>query len=399
MYFEQILVVIGLKIRHAKDKDGGRSMFKKLKGFTNIEMIVVVGIVSVLSTVVYFIYESANDKRIVSAEISKVSTLIKNVTDAKRASDYSDLTNVQLSKMGIYYQSEFENFKIDGISPQSFKITYDLMNEKSCTDLVLKTAIMNDEYNISRSVNGINITLDPLSVNAICNKNQNKVELVFKNLPVQSVVSINPGVPKPPPVYVAEASWELDYPDRGDVPTNLNASGVNVNSPIKPMPGAYIPPNYVIATNPSNPIISGGSNPGSGNRPSYVPNNPLGPLNNPPDLGNEWVPEIPPVPPRPPATAPNYSGKYTCYNGSVNAQQCNVLKFGFFMPDKPDTLVYWLVGFGALAKPVYFINEGNGYYLSTEPWPGCSGKTIRVKVESNGISNTGCSGVFSPWVN
>lgn len=376
-------------------------MFKKRNGFTNVELILTVGIVSMLSTVVYFVYDSANHKRIVSSEISNISTLLRNVTDAKRTSDYSDLSNQQLSKMGIYYQSEFKDFKIEGLSPQSFKISYDVMSGKACNDFMLKTAVMNDEYNVSRKINDKDVTLNPISVVNLCDNNQNKVELIFGNLPVQVVNSVIPGVPKPPPVYVAEATWEPDYPDRGDVPTNLASSGVSVGNPIKPVPGAYVPPTYVVATNPSTPNTGGGSTSpgGSFNKPTYVPNNPLGPLVNPPDSGNEWVPAVPPIPPRPPATAPNYSGKYTCYNGSVNAQQCNVLKFGFFMPDMPDTLVYWLVGFGALAKPVYFINEGNGYYLSTTAWPGCPSKVVRVKVESGGISNTGCSGSFSPWVN
>lgn len=109
-------------------------MFKKRNGFTNVELILIMGIVSVLSTVVYFVYDSANHKRIVSSEINNISTLLRNVTDAKRASDYSDLSNQQLSKMGIYYQSEFKNFKIEGLSPQSFKISYDVMSGKACNE-------------------------------------------------------------------------------------------------------------------------------------------------------------------------------------------------------------------------------------------------------------------------
>ena len=106
-------------------------------------------------------------------------------------------------------------------------------------------------------------------------------------------------------MYAGEATWEPDFPDRGDVPNNLGSSGKNVNNPGKPIPGTYTPPTYVVAGTPT--PGGGATNPGSFVRPEYIPNNPLGPLVNPPDSGNEWVPAVPPVPPRPPATGPDYS--------------------------------------------------------------------------------------------
>lgn len=127
--------------------------------------------------------------------------------------------------------------------------------------------------------------------------------MIFDGLNIQNIASVTPGIPKPPPIYAGEGTLNPEYPDRGDVPTNLANATKNTNNPSKPIPGLYKPPEYIVATSPTSPN-GNASNPGSFVRPEYIPNIPLGPLANPPDNGNEFVPAVPPVPPRPPTTAP-----------------------------------------------------------------------------------------------
>lgn len=275
----------------------------RLKGFTNIEMILVVGIVSILSTVVYFIYDNASDKRQVSSEINNISGLIKKIVSATTATDYKGLSNQALRDMGIYYQSEFKDFEVKGLSHKSFQVTYSLLNSRACSDLAMKTASMKGEYKLTRKINGVDAGFTPAEVANACNTQQNKLELVFDGLNIQNIASVTPGIPKPPPNYVGEGTFTPDLPDRGDVPTNLADASKNTNNPSKPIPGLYKPPEYVVATSPTSPN-GNAPNPGSFVRPEYIPNVPLGPLTNPPDNGNEFVPAVPPVPPRPPATAP-----------------------------------------------------------------------------------------------
>lgn len=117
-------------------------MSKKSRGFTNIELILVVGIISVLSSVVYFIYGGVSDRRMVSSEIENVALLVNKVINENNASSYANLSKQNLADMGIYYQSEFKNFDIEGMSKNSFKIKYPLVNGSVCNDLVMKTSVL-----------------------------------------------------------------------------------------------------------------------------------------------------------------------------------------------------------------------------------------------------------------
>lgn len=288
-------------------------MLKKSKGFTNVEMILVVGIISILSTVVYFIYDNASDKRQVSSEINNISGLINKIVSATTATDYKGLSNQALRDMGIYYQSEFKDFEVKGLSPKSFQVTYSLLNSRACSDLSMKTASMKGEYKLTRKINGADAGFTPVEVANACNIQQNKIELVFDGLNIQNIASVTPGTPKPPPNYAGEGTFTPDLPDRGDVPTNLADASKNTNNPSKPIPGLYKPPEYVVATSPT-PPSGNASNPGGITvRPQYPENKPLGPLVTPPDNGNEWVPAVPPAPPRPPALAPPEPDSYKVY--------------------------------------------------------------------------------------
>lgn len=274
---------------------------KKKNGFTNIELLLVVGVISVLSGATYYLYENTNDKRLVSSEMGNLQTLVAKLRDATIASDYANLDNQKLNDYGIYYQSEFHDFKIEGLSKNSFKVNYGQITARQCNDFTLKTTVLKGEYVISQKVNGKNVS-NISKVVSECNNDTNDVEIVFSGLVIPTIASVTPGTPKPPPAYTGEGSWSPAYPDRGDVPSNLGTSGKNVGNPNKPTPGTYIPPTYVVAGNPT--PGGGATNPGSFVRPTYPSNNPLGPLVNPPDSGNEWVPAVPPPPPRPPATVP-----------------------------------------------------------------------------------------------
>lgn len=291
-------------------------MLKKSKGFTNVEMILVVGIISILSTVVYFIYDNASDKRQVSSEINNISGLINKIVSATTATDYKGLSNQALRDMGIYYQSEFKDFEVKGLSPKSFQVTYSLLNSRACSDLSMKTASMKGEYKLTRKINGADAGFNPVAIANACNTQQNKLELVFDGLNIQNIASVTPGTPKPPPNYAGEGTFTPDLPDRGDVPTNLAEASKNTNNPSKPIPGLYKPPEYVVATLPT-PPSGNASNPGGITvRPQYPDNKPLGPLVTPPDNGNEWVPAVPPIPPRPPALGPVEYSK-TIYIGDI----------------------------------------------------------------------------------
>lgn len=278
--------------------------FKKIKkkGYTNIELLLVVGIMSVLTGVLYFVYDSANNKRTVSAEVTNLNDLIRKLGNATTSSNYANLTNQTLNDFGINYKSEFQNFEIKGLSNNSFQVKYDALTARQCNDLTLKSTAMKGEYIISRKINGQDSDVDVQNVVNKCDNNFNDVELIFTGLSVPVIASVTPGTPKPPPIYAGEGTLNPAYPDRGDVPTNLDSSGKNVSNPNKPIPGTYVPPTYVAGINPSLP--------GGFVRPTAPPNNPLGPLYNPPDLGNEWTPAIPPKPPRPPATTPQSASKY-----------------------------------------------------------------------------------------
>lgn len=144
-------------------------MLKKSKGFTQIEIILVVGIITVLATVVYFIHDNASDKRQVSSEISNISGLIKKISSAATASNYADLNNQKLLDMGIYYKPEFREFEIKGLSPKSFQFTYSALNSRVCSDLAMKTALMKGEYKLTRKINGVDAGFNPVEVASSCN--------------------------------------------------------------------------------------------------------------------------------------------------------------------------------------------------------------------------------------
>lgn len=276
---------------------------RKNKGLTKIELLLVIGFVSMFVSIIYVLYQNADDKRMASAEITNLQVLVNKLKSATTASDYSQLDTLKLNDYGIFYKSEFPQFDIKGLSSSSFQVDYKSLTSRQCNDFVLKTSAMKGEYNLDRKINGQDVTLNISNVIDSCNNDINDVKIIFSGLNIANIAMVNPGVPKPPPSYAGEGAWELDYPDRGDVPTNLDSSGKNVGNPNKPTPGTYKPPTYIVAGNPALPS-GGGKNPGEFFRPTYPPNNPLGPLTNPPDSGNEWVPAVPPVPPRPPATAP-----------------------------------------------------------------------------------------------
>ena len=280
------------------------SQLKKIRkqGFTSIELLLVIGIMSAISGAIYFIYGNASDKRIAASEFINIQVLVKKLVNATTASNYSNVSNQTLNDYGIYYQSEFQDFKIQGLSNTSFKVNYSQVPSRQCNDFLLKITTMKGEYVITQKINGKNIVSNMTNIVDGCNNNTNDVEIIFSGLSVQNIASVAPGTPKPLPVYAGEGTLNPAYPDRGDVPTNLDSSGKNVNNPGKPIPGTYTPPTYVVAGNPT--PGGGATNPGSFIRPTYPTNNPLGPLYNPPDSGNEWVPAVPSIPPRPPATEP-----------------------------------------------------------------------------------------------
>lgn len=300
---------------------------EKKKGFTQIEMIVVIGIVSVITTVVYFIQDSVSDRRQVSSEFSNVSKLVEKINSATTASSYAGLDNQKLIDMGIYYQSEFKDFEIKGLSNNSFQVNYNLLSSRMCNDFAMKTAVMKGEYKLTRKVNDVEVGFTPGDVANLCDNQQNKIELVFEGLNIQNIAMVNPGVPKPPPVYADEGALNPAYPDRGDVPTNLSSSAKSVDNPNRPVIGTYIPPSYIVASVQSPTPSTTVSNPsGVIVRPQYEKDNPLGPLVNPPDMGNEWVPAVPPIPPRPEAIAPppppsSYRGDFKVIRGSANRYQ------------------------------------------------------------------------------
>ena len=276
----------------------------KEKGFTNIELLLGVGIISVLSGSVYFLYHNTNDKRIASSETTNLNSLVSRLANAATASTYASLNKTQLNDYGIYYKSEFTSFDIQGLSPRSFQVNYSGLSARQCNDFALKTSSMQGDFKVSHIINGSTPNQNTLLQDVVsqCNLDSNTVNVVFSGMPMPVIASVAAGVPKPPPVYAGEGTINPAYPDRGDVPSNLGISGKNVANPNQPTPGAYTPPTYIVASNTT--PTGNATNPGAFVRPTYPANNPLGPLTNPPDSGNEWVPATPPTPPRPPATAP-----------------------------------------------------------------------------------------------
>ena len=334
---------------------------------------------SVLTGAVYFMYGNASDKRIVASEVTNLQDLVRKLGNATTSSNYASLSNQTLRDLGIQYKSEFQNFVVKGLSNNSFQVKYDSLTARQCNDFTLKTTTMKGEYTIERKINGQGTDVDVQNVVAKCDNNFNNVEVIFTGLHVPVIASVIPGTPKPPPVYAGEGTFEPAYPDRGDVPTNLGSSGKGVTNPSKPTPGTYLPPTHVVAGTPT--PGGGATNLGGFIRPTAPPNNPLGPLYNPPDLGNEWVPATPPTPPRPPATTPQSASKYvySCNDGYAQSRfLCEDQSWVQQSLNGRQTVATWsFVAFDSTGTPY-----GRFTFTGTV-YPDYTGQTYRYPIISN----------------
>lgn len=286
-------------------------------GYTNIELIIGVGVVSVLSTMGYFLYENTSDKRMVTSEIKNLVNLVNRLKDASQASTYEDLNRQKLESMGIFYHEELKNFEIKGIGENTFEVSYSQINSRQCNDFMAKTIFMKGDYVLLRNINDKSVGFALEDFVNLCSSPLNKISLVFTNLKINKIVSVTPGALKPPVQYAPEGSLLPPLPDRGDVPINMNQASKSVSNPNKPQVGQYIPPqNITVAVNIPN---NNENHPNVFVRPDYGDNNPLGPLNNLPDNGNEWIPVTPPIPPAPPPISNKTTLTYNkvCVTGSI----------------------------------------------------------------------------------
>lgn len=174
------------------------SIPKKVRGFTLIEALVVLGIAAIVITAVVMKAGSANNKAKAQNMISDVATMVSDVKNAysSSSSGYDGLTTTVAVNLKVVapdlpvssgkVKDQFPNGEVtiqEGSSPDFFTITYTNVPSEVCNQVIttlggatfqsinVNSTPVFDDGNTS----GTAIVLTPTLVSTACNTNQNTI--------------------------------------------------------------------------------------------------------------------------------------------------------------------------------------------------------------------------------
>lgn len=279
---------------------------KHKKGYTIIELLIVLGFIASASAGTYGIYNYASDTQKVSSEIKKLSILRNKLENTYIVSDFSTLNSASMYMMGIEHNSEFKNHSIAGLSKESFKVNYSFLNQRQCNKLALKALAF---PKTSVKISGIDVKPSPTDISSKCKDDFNTVDVVFNSVESkQQIAEVAKGTPKPAPIYAEEGTFipELPYTDTSAVSFAQLVKPVEI--PVKPMATAYVKP-VAIAENANIPLYPDSNPLYSRNPPQVEIQAPIEGITTGQDTTN-IRPVDPPIPPKPPALQKLQTGVY-----------------------------------------------------------------------------------------
>lgn len=220
----------------------------KLKGFTLIEILITIGLISLATVGTYVVFGLAQDTSNSNEEATQLSNAITRLDRATSASGvYTGVTKETLDSLGNPFYSKFNLTGIVSPTPNKLHINYTGMSNRNCAKFISK--MISSSGNVSAIVNGSEQVggADVGSISSLCADNENAVTIVLtSNISVAGlgavVPSTPPAAPPPPP--------PPPPPGPPVVPPVIIPPVVVVPVPVTPPP----PPPPVIPPNPP-PVV------------------------------------------------------------------------------------------------------------------------------------------------
>lgn len=271
----------------------------KNKGFTLVELLIGVGLVSIASVSTYSIATYANDIRTTKSEVSDLSEFIKGIENTTNTTVFNDEA-IQT------FQQYKSNLELASITSKNGNLLLNYSNVKAriCVDFVSKMISANK--NISAVINGKDISNNDLNeISNSCFSNTNEISIVVNKSQSYTINTITASVNTPPPPHVDVAIPEIPIPI--PVPT------VPAFTPSTAIPITYsitgVAPVYPVVAPSGGPIAitpgtAGGTpvTPPQWTPPLFTPAPPATAAP-PDDIDQNPLPPPPPPPaPTPPAT-------------------------------------------------------------------------------------------------
>lgn len=265
----------------------------KNKGFTLVEILIAVGLVSIASVSTYHIANYANDFRTIKSEVSDLSEFIKSIENTTNTTVFNDEA-IQT------FQQYKSNLELASITSKNGNLLLNYSNVKTrvCVDFVSKMISANK--NISAIINGKDIKKNDLNeISNSCFSNTNELSIVVNKSQSYTINTITASVNTPPPSPVDVVIPEIPIPI--PVPT------VPAFTPSTAIPVVYgitgVAPVYPVVPPSGGPITTtpgtaGGTpiKPPVWTPPAFTPAPPatVAPVD---DIDQNPLPPVPPPPP------------------------------------------------------------------------------------------------------
>lgn len=186
---------------------------KNTRGFTLVEIMLVIGIITIISASIFIGFQSKMDLMKSQKEVSYLSkissSLNKTLSTAKTSSDfYAAMTNSNIIAIGFVPEEKIVgtsildswggniNFGSIILTKPAYSITYSSLPIRGCNNITTNVQTSFDYVSINGNVvknisSGANFMINPTVIAPLCNNNTNTV--VFANLTYNSV--FDPVVP------------------------------------------------------------------------------------------------------------------------------------------------------------------------------------------------------------
>lgn len=122
----------------------------KIKGFTLIELMIGIGLISASSVALYSVANITNDYRKSSSEVKSLSQIIKNVD-----LNIGSFSHVTISSLSFNSSLNLKDLKTDN---DKLTFIYDEVNTRICNDFASK--MVSGNKNISLNINNTDINND-----------------------------------------------------------------------------------------------------------------------------------------------------------------------------------------------------------------------------------------------
>ena len=279
----------------------------KIKGFTLVELLISVGLISLATVGIYAASNVASDWRKSSQEVKSLNSTIVDVNNSISTTGiYTGVTLSSLKNMSINVNSALDLSDVNSPSPRVLHFVYNNVNPRVCNDFsskmlsssknigVIINGVAYNENNISNIVGACNVNNNSNDVTVVLNQEQN-------NFTVTDVVaSVN--LPLPPPPDIIIPSFPPPPPPIVIPPFVPPVTPLTPPVVVPPPPPVVVPPPPPVVVPPPPPVVVPPP------PPVVVPPPPPVVVPPPPP----YVPPPPPDPDEPPPPPPPPSSPSIC---------------------------------------------------------------------------------------